>query len=237
MGPRGLRGLLCSGSKQTFCLCIWRLKTWWPEHFNQFCISSAIGIQWVVLTCCLQYILRGTMVFDLRMNTADTMLEKDLLGYFICWLKKLPPISPINVAMLSFLSVGETRCVHKEQIGAKGRLGYFPGIAEGAHLSYRIFFGVIIWSQISLLQLGRSWQTSKTETPSICSMKKGCVLSAGGVSEKVVEGNANSTPSHSLSGSSTASLLSSLFQVSWATVQCISVCCLTNSSCGFQADK
>lgn len=36
---------------------------------------------------------------------------------------------------------------------------------------------------------------------------------------------------------STASVFSSLIQVSWATIQCISVCCSTNSSCGFQADK
>ena len=121
------------------------------------------------------------MVFDLRMNIACTTLDKDPLGYLTCWLKKLHRRSLINIAILSFFSVRVIRCVHKEQTDAKGGLDYLPGIAEGAYFSYHLFFGMIIWSQISLLQLRRSWRTSNSETPSACSMKKGCVLSAGEV--------------------------------------------------------
>lgn len=119
--------------------------------------------------------------FSLRMNIARTTLDKDCLGYLMCWLKKLHPRSLINVAILSFLSVREIRCVHKEQTDAKGGSDYLPETTEGAYFSYHLFFWVIIWSQISLLHLGRSWQTSNSETPSACSMKTGCVLSAGGV--------------------------------------------------------
>jgi len=107
------------------------------------------------------------------------MLGKDLPGYLTCCLKKLHPRSLASVAILSFLSVRDIRCMHKEQSGANRGLDYLPGRAEGAYFSYHLFFGVIIWRQISLLQLGRSWQRSNSETPSACSMKKGCVLSAG----------------------------------------------------------
>lgn len=83
----------------------------------------------------------------------------------------------MNVAVFSSLSVREIRCVHKEQTDAKGGLDSLPGIAEGIYFSYHLFFGVIIWSQISLLQLGKSWQRSNSEAP----FAWGCVLSAGGL--------------------------------------------------------
>lgn len=96
-------------------------------------------------------------------------------------MKKSRSTGFIDVAILAFLLVSEIRCVHKEQTNAKGVLDYMPRMAKGAYFSYQLLFGVSIWSWIPVLQLGRSWQRSNPETHSPCSVKKGCVLSAGGV--------------------------------------------------------
>lgn len=75
-----------------------------------------------------------------------------------------------------------------------------PGIAKFAYFSYHLIFGVTIWSELSLLQLSRSWQANNSETPSACSMKRDVSYQMESSSKKVVEENANSmTPdSHSV---------------------------------------
>lgn len=141
-----------------------------PYFICRWTLRSSLDLLLAMYSAKVLWFLTWGWILHAQHRT-KTLLVISYAGWINCILQ---------CVILSFLSVEEIRYVYKEQTDSKDGT-ICQVIAEGAYFSYPFFLGVISWSPISLLQLCRSRQTTYSETPSACSVKRGCVSSAGGV--------------------------------------------------------